>query len=529
MFSAADLIEVLRRRRRRSIRPEAASDGFPAGWSSWFASLQARAGAVTGAAADAIVAILAARAPPPRPTPQIPPNRVAALLSLAYPLWQPDPPDERGLRIVSLSATLLIQLAWILLLFFFMQARFLDVAEPSRRGDEVVIEATFIGQGMPEDTGGGAPETVVDVPTPARPVAAPAESQPAPPVATATDPVPAPVMPSTPEDTVAAQPLAVTETARPDIDFQLPPPRPLSAPPTVSVREREIPAPAMQAVEITAPRPSVRPTEAALPTPEMQVAVRERAIVIERAAEVARRPVEVPTLQAPPTPTPSPEVAVTSRDIPLRTPPAPAPAAAPSQAPPAPASSSAPARVASSTGTQPRQPEAGQGSRPAAPPGGVPSPRAGDDWGDASQTRAGGQPGSPSGLFDADGRPRLAGGGRVGGGLPPGTITEDFEKIDRMGTWLKRPPTDYEPTSLDRFWVPSETLLEEWVRKSIKTVLIPIPGTSKSVQCNVALLMFGGGCGITDPNMQDVETDGRPPPDVPWKPELQEDQDSLGD
>ena len=65
------------------------------------------------------------------------------------------------------------------------------------------------------------------------------------------------------------------------------------------------------------------------------------------------------------------------------------------------------------------------------------------------------------------------------------------------------------------------------LRGGIKTVLIPIPGTSKTIRCNVALLAFGGGCGISDPNMQDVETDGRPPPDVPFKPELHEDQDGL--
>ena len=58
----------------------------------------------------------------------------------------------------------------------------------------------------------------------------------------------------------------------------------------------------------------------------------------------------------------------------------------------------------------------------------------------------------------------LAGMGGVGGGLPPGTITEDFAKIDRNGTWLKRPPTDYTPTSFDKFWVPNEDLLQEWVR-----------------------------------------------------------------
>ena len=41
----------------------------------------------------------------------------------------------------------------------------------------------------------------------------------------------------------------------------------------------------------------------------------------------------------------------------------------------------------------------------------------------------------------------------------------DLADLDRAGTWLRRPPTDYEPTVFDKYWRPSETLLEEWVRK----------------------------------------------------------------
>ena len=58
-------------------------------------------------------------------------------------------------------------------------------------------------------------------------------------------------------------------------------------------------------------------------------------------------------------------------------------------------------------------------------------------------------------------------------------------------------------------------------------MFIPIPGTSKKIQCKVALLMLGGACDITDPNMQDQEAEARKPPEIPFKPELQEDQDSL--
>jgi hypothetical protein len=79
----------------------------------------------------------------------------------------------------------------------------------------------------------------------------------------------------------------------------------------------------------------------------------------------------------------------------------------------------------------------------------------------------------------------------------------------------------------DQYWLPRETLLEEWVRKGIKQTEIPIPGTSKKIHCVISILQLGGGCYVTDPNMNDQEAVARPPPDIPWKPELQEDQDSL--
>ena len=175
-------------------------------------------------------------------------------------------------------------------------------------------------------------------------------------------------------------------------------------------------------------------------------------------------------------------------------------------------------------------PAAGAGQLPGQPPGALPSSRASDDWGDSTRSVAGRQGGNPeaSGLFNADGSVRLADGGRVGGGLPPGTITEDFENVDRHGTWLKRPPYDYEPTSFDRFWLPSETLLEERVRASVTEVLIPIPGTTKSIRCVTVLPALGGVCGIVDPNLQEQPAAARPPPEVPFKRELQEDQGSLG-
>jgi len=106
-------------------------------------------------------------------------------------------------------------------------------------------------------------------------------------------------------------------------------------------------------------------------------------------------------------------------------------------------------------------------------------------------------------------------------------VEDNIADLDRAGTWLKRPPINYTPTRFDKFWVPSESLLENWVRRNIREVAIPIPGSSKKIHCVVSLLQLGGACGIDDPNMQDQEATARPPPDIPFKPELQEDQGAL--
>jgi hypothetical protein len=138
----------------------------------------------------------------------------------------------------------------------------------------------------------------------------------------------------------------------------------------------------------------------------------------------------------------------------------------------------------------------------------------------------GGQRGEPQGLYNAEGGPRLAE-QPVNTGQPPGTLDDRIVDLDRSGTWLKRKPTDYEPTTFDKYWRPNETLLAEWVRKGIKRMAIPIPGTSKRIECVVSLLQFGGGCGISDPNLNDQPASARPPPDIPFKPHLQEDNGSV--
>ena len=65
------------------------------------------------------------------------------------------------------------------------------------------------------------------------------------------------------------------------------------------------------------------------------------------------------------------------------------------------------------------------------------------------------------------------------------------------------------------------------MRKGVKEMGIPIPGTSKRIVCVVSILQLGGGCGISDPNLNDQPATARPPPDIPFKPELQEGNGSV--
>jgi hypothetical protein len=263
--------------------------------------------------------------------------------------------------------------------------------------------------------------------------------------------------------------------------------------------------------------------------------------------QVQARTVDVPVLR---TPTLQAEV----REVPLREPasttataqPAasaaastpgrtPAASSSPTAAPsPSPAPSTAPASATAAaaaptpgpgnrSGTTPgANATAGAGPAPAKP-GAWSTPLPNDEWGSSNRNRPGANAGTP-GITGETGRPGMPPGSPAG--APPGSVTQHVD-LDHAGKWLKRPPIDYTPTRFDKFWTPSETLLEEWVRKNIRSVEIPIPGTSKRVHCIVSILQLGGGCGIEDPNMQDQEAEARKPPDVPFKPDLQDNQQSL--
>jgi hypothetical protein len=222
-----------------------------------------------------------------------------------------------------------------------------------------------------------------------------------------------------------------------------------------------------------------------------------------------------------------------------------APAAAPSvqwqrhgelPAPAARAARRRPAAAARAVGLQ-HDTGPAAGARPAPDPGNWATPAKGDDWGHPAATataaawrRQASAAGKGNGLFNADGSVRVPGqegDGHAERGAPGGANDGwSKERIAQSGTWLKRPPYDYTPTSFDKYWVPQESLLAEWVRKGIKAMEIPLPGTGTKISCVISILQAGGGCGLTNPNMQDQPAVARPPPDIPFKKELQEDNGS---
>ncbi|HET7126546.1 MAG TPA: hypothetical protein VFI26_05580 [Lysobacter sp.] len=547
MYSASDLISALLERPRSRLWFRAGNarpaGEFPPGWRAWFATMRERMDAVRGATAESFIAIFLGRELA-RPGPRSPLlNDWQAFAALWRQQWQPADEGERRQRIVALAVTLVVHIVFFILLLWLAYVRF---SAPPPAGEEVV-QVEFIGEGTPDSPGGGAKESAA--PSQAKPATrpsanpasnpAPAAAQPPAPAASAATSEQPPAQ--TPAETMPLpdQPLVVTETPLPDPRFALPPTTPPELRPTIAPPRIEVPLQSRQVplAEQPEPLPSVatpqlQTTEA--PTPVLRAdtpALSAREIPMPQAmpqvsapALQATKPTAAPTLQA--------QAALQSREVPLQpgtaTTPAPgaAPSAASSSAPSAPGNNAKP-QPSSGTLANPATP--GSGPSTAARPGAWPTPKRGDDWGDSNRNRPGGIAGSKDGLFKSDGTPRLPPGSSSapGGGYPPGSDTWTREAIDRNGTWLKRPPNNYTPTMFDQYWMPRETLLEEWVRKGIKQTEIGIPGTSKKIHCVISILQLGGGCYVTDPNLNDQEATARPPPDIPWKPELQEDQDSL--
>ena len=550
MFSASDLIAALLERPRSSRLWFRAADArpvgeFPPGWRAWFAAMVERIGAVRGATADAIVAIFLGRELA-RPAPRSPLlNDWQSFAALWRQQWQPASEDQRRDRIVALTTTLLVHLVLFVLLLWLATVR-IGVAPPPQGEDVVQVE--FIGEGTPDVPGGGAKESAA--PSQQKPSTQPsanpaagsasAAAQSAPDAAASESTQPPA---QTPAETtpLADQPLVVTETPLPDPRFALPPTSPPQLRPTLAQPRVEVPLQSREVplAEQPVPLPSVATPQLATqpsPTPTLRATtptLSAREIPLPQAlpqiatpALQQTKPTTAPSLQG--------QATLQSRDVPLATKPGTESARSPNAAPSS-ASTAAPsapgnnAQPQPSSGTLANTAAPGSGPSTVSKPGAWLTPKRGDDWGDSNRNRPGANAGQRNGVLNSDGTPRLPPGSSSapGGGYPPGYDTWTREAIDRNGTWLKRPPNNYTPTMFDQYWLPRETLLEEWVRKGVKQTEIPIPGTSKKIHCVISILQLGGGCYVTDPNMQDQEAGARPPPDIPWKPELQEDQDSL--
>jgi len=550
MLSAAELVDAIQRRMQLVEPHRRRTPGeLPPGWQGWLASLQVRVGVVTGATAQSLVDIFLRRplASPPRRGLLL--TRWQAFTTLWRQQWHPPEREDRGLRWVAGTIAVLWHVFFVALLLSLLYVQFPGDTPPPLGEDVVQVE--FIGAGTPADVGGGPapPETSETERAAAADASASPSSlePPVPAVASRADaspalqaPLPDVVQRDIPEPQLPApasvQPVMVSEPvpSEPTV-FMLPAstPRLTDVPaltpdldaPTTSVKALDVPEP-VQPISRAVPSRDlvVRPIETRTPA----VAVREVPAPLPRSPlpELPSRAIAQPQLRAT-----APQVRAVEIPAP-RGPAAEAPRSVAST--PTPATSTAAGTSPSAASSAPRAstsaPSAGPGSGPkaAAAAGGWATPARADDWGDSTRNRPGGQRGVPAGVYNSDGSVRLADTpGSAAPALPPGTIEDRITNLDRAGTWLKRKPNDYEPTTFDKYWRPSETLLAEWVRKSITTVRIPIPGTNKHIVCKTVLLALGGGCGITDPNLNEQPATARPPPDIPFKPELQEDNGSI--
>lgn len=570
MVSAAELIAALQRKLRLT-HYRARPGEFPAGWQAWLDQMRDQAdregSAVTGASAAAIVDVLMQREPARRPALERVLGRWQAFTTLWRQQWQPAQRDERWVRVVGAVTSLLVHLGFALILLWLaiVQMRM----APPRSADEVVTQIEFLGVGTPDNVGGGPPPAPPR-PTPAEPVSGAPESVPrevAPavklpsitsetPQLTVT-PVPAPRMDVVERDVPrpeppVEQPLVVSKPARDTGMFVLPPssievPQPEIRAPAVSAPSPPLQVQVLEIPELPVPAPSA-PAVVQLPTAQIEVEspvlARDVAEVVEREIPVPPAPVKLPQQQ------PEVTVPVLQRPLPtVRTRTIPEPAAAPLPAPaPAPERPAVELATAPAEPTPRPKPERAASTSPAASPPAsdpLPSPAAesvagtgpetqpapgawptlsrSDDWGDAQKPTPGAQADESPGLFDSDGSVNLATpAGSASPGMPPGTLTEEIADLDRAGTWLRRPSFDVRPNTFAKYWRPNESLLQEWVRKSVTTVRIPIPGTNKHIVCTTVLLVVGGSCTVTDPDLNNQPATARPPPDIPFKPELQE-------
>ncbi|RIA33039.1 hypothetical protein DFO63_0928 [Stenotrophomonas sp. AG209] len=580
---AEQLIDLLLARQQpRAVLEK--STRLPYGWALWLRSLGPLPRPFH--ARDVIAVFLPRPLPgPPGQSPRLSPWQ--ALRRLFWQDWDAAPRDQRWMRWTSALVSALLHLLFFMLLLWVAVIRTTAPDEEGAEGERVQVE--FVGRATQQGGGDqpgaeaaaaaaagrvatGQEAGAATAPAP-RPVAAEAAaSSPASAPTVSVPPSPAEAEPA-PVAAPPPSPVQATEVAQASTDFVVPPvsvprtevsvvPRdstpvvrersvqPVQAPPTpsqvrtpelavrtpqvrdIQVREREV-----STVDApVAPQP-LRSAEMQVRVPQQDVQVREREVqaVADPQVRMAAVAGREPAVRAP-----------TGRDVQVRerevaSAPVAVPASSSGSATAAPATAAQGSATQASSSTRPSASSntpANAGARPAPDPGNWATPAKGDDWGSSSRNRDGASSGARqastagkgSGLFNADGSVRVPGqegDGHAERGAPGGANDGwSKERIAQSGTWLKRPPYDYTPTSFDKYWVPQESLLAEWVRKGVKAMEIPLPGTNTRISCVISILQAGGGCGLTNPNMQDQPAVARPPPDIPFKKELQEDNGS---
>jgi len=581
---ATDFIAALNQRRllKTGKSPEERV-GLPTGWQAWLDAMHPVKGRVARPDSRAWVDALNVR-------PLQQPKGLAGLARPFFKLLRQsrpfDPRDERGLRIGATAADILLHLilAGLLLWLMYLQLFAVEVPEEEQGGSDAV-QVEFIGRGNVQE-GGGALATEGAQAAPAAASAA-ASGKPTPQPAAAasanagggkptlvTVPLPAAVAAASQapkleqvaplQEPAPAQPLQVSETPKPTPEaFRLPPPRELSLPtPQPQPREPQLQAQVeaittfqaqpIRTLQVQQPQAQLRPQELRETVREIEVFTPDRTqITRERAlpsSATGQAQIRVPELKGEVRGIPSgsgPGGSSTASagngsaalgDAAARG--AGGNAASPGgqgQAQAGTGHGTAPGtqggRGASATGAG-----AGPGAKPAA--GGWPGAARSDDWGASNRNAPGtgsgrggngtagsgnngrgnnGNGNGQSSLFNDDGSVRL----------PDQWTANHGVDLDRAGTWLKRPGLEYRGTRFDKYWIPTGTLLQEWVRKGVKEMTIPIPGTSLSLKCVVSLLQLGGGCMPFNPDVNEQSATGRPAPVIPFKPELQEDNGSV--
>lgn len=568
MTTAADVIAALNQRRLLKQGALETPGQMPAGWQAWLDAMPRADAQAARAWIRAWVMPLAQRLTYPR----------AGKVQLARPFFHlqqrtrpEDPRLERGLRITVIVLDLALHLVLAALLLWLMYLRFVALSRQDAADPGSVVQVEFIGRGN-ATSGGGA--LASDGARSAAGSASPAK-QPAPAAAPQAAPAPAPADAAAPIEQVAmpaqaaidasretpplerrppappepSQVLQVSEVPQPQPDdFKLPPPRERSvALPQVQLREVQPqqqvqPVPRLQAQPVRTLQSVQR--QAQLRTPALKEQARAIEVFTPDASALARERA-TPAAGNPSAQVRVPELRGQVREIPLNAGDGGTPAAQPGSG--VAASGKTPtvgsgADTAGSGGAGQAAAGAGQGARAARTdghgvadagsgagaerkpaPGGWTGAAKSDDWGASRRNVAGTGNGSgregdgTSGLFNADGSTRL----------PDEWSEQDGLDLDRAGTWLKRPGLEYRGTRFDKYWIPQGTLLQEWVRRGVKELSIPIPGTKLKLKCVVSLLQFGGGCMPVNPDVNEQPSSGRAAPAVPFKPELQEDNGSV--